>query len=474
MARVLIIDDDEILSDMLAEVVSDMGHTASRAYTLRAGLKEAEAGDFAVILLDVNLPDGNGLTKIPLLRDCCSAAEVIIITAYGDRNGAELALDSGAWDYLQKTASISEMKISLSRAVHYAEANRRTSAHPDIDLDGIIGKSSKLTVCFGRLAQAARSDANLLLTGETGTGKELFARAVHRNSRRSKGPFITVDCASLTPTLVESQLFGHEKGAFTGADRKMDGMIMQANGGTLFLDEIGELPLPIQKAFLRVLQEKHFRPLGAREEMESDFRTVAATHRDLESMTGSGTFRSDLLYRLRSLTIALPPLREHPEDIPELALFYTAKLCYRYGIDVKGISPEFLEFIAAYPWPGNVRELVNILESAVAAAFDEQTLYPIHLPTNIRLHFTSAGATRTNEEALPQSLPPLKTVRESAALEAECQYLRKLMLLAKGDIREGCRISGLSRPQLYAQMRKHNLSIKGERNSDGGMRGTSP
>ncbi len=467
MARVLIIDDDEILSDMLAEVVTDMGHTASRAFTLSDGLQEAGMGDFAVILLDVNLPDGNGLTKIPVLRGCCSSAEVIIITAYGDRSGAELALDGGAWDYIQKTASISEIKISLSRAVQYAEANRyRTPTHPDIDLEGIIGRSGKLNICFGRLAQAARSDANLLLTGETGTGKELFARAVHRNSRRSKGPFITVDCASLTPTLVESQLFGHEKGAFTGADRKMDGMIMQANGGTLFLDEIGELPLPIQKAFLRVLQEKHFRPVGGREELESDFRTVAATNRDLEAMASAGTFRSDLLYRLRSLTIELPPLRERLEDMPELALFYTAKLCNRYGIDVKGISPEFLEFIAAYPWPGNVRELVNILESAVAAAFDEQTLYPKHLPTNIRLHLASGGYGKTDGEALPQSLPPLKNVRESAALEAECQYLRKLILLAKGDIREGCRISGLSRPQLYAQIRKHNISIKDNKHPD--------
>ncbi len=395
------------------------------------------------------------------MRDCCSSTEVIIITAYGDRNGAELALDSGAWDYIQKTASISEMKISLSRAVQYAEANRcRTLAPPDLDLGGIIGKSDKLRICFGHLAQAARSDANLLLTGETGTGKELFARAVHRNSRRSKGPFITVDCASLTPTLVESQLFGHEKGAFTGADRKMDGMIMQANGGTLFLDEVGELPLPIQKAFLRVLQEKHFRPVGGREEMESDFRTVAATNRDLEAMTGSGTFRSDLLYRLRSLVIELPPLREHPEDIPELALFYTAKLCNRYGIHVKTISPEFLEFIVAYPWPGNVRDLVNILESAVAAAFDEQTLYPKHLPTNIRLHFTSGSYGEKNEDIPPEPLPTLKNIREAAVLEAECQYLRKLMLLAKGDIREGCRISGLSRPQFYAQIRKHNISIK--------------
>jgi len=469
MTRILIIDDDRIFADMLAEVVTDMGHHASMAFSLGEGLREASAGDFAVILLDVNLPDGNGLTKIPQLRDLCPSAEIIIITAYGDRDGAELALDSGAWNYIQKTASISEITLSLSRAVQYAEANRsRTSAaHPDVDPNGIIGRSGKLNLCIGRLSQAARSDANLLITGETGTGKELFARAVHRNSRRSMGAFITVDCASLTPTLVESQLFGHEKGAFTGADRKMDGMILQANGGTLFLDEVGELPLPIQKAFLRVLQEKHFRPVGGRQELKSDFRTVAATNRDLEAMANEGTFRSDLLYRLRSLAIELPPLREHPEDIPELALFYTAKLCSRYGIDVKGISPEFLESIAAYHWPGNVRELVNSLESAIAVAFDEQTLYPKHLPTNIRLHAASGSYGRMDGEVPLQSLPTLKNARESAALEAEGQYLRRLLLLVKGDIREGCRISGLSRPQLYALIRKHQLSIRDNKGSDG-------
>ncbi|MBP7764901.1 MAG: sigma-54-dependent Fis family transcriptional regulator [Syntrophaceae bacterium] len=460
MAQILIIDDDQIFAEMLAEVVTEMGCSSVRAHTLSDGLRAAAAGDFAVILLDVNLPDGNGLSRIQQLRER-TGAEIMIVTAYENRSGAELALDSGAWDYLSKTASLIEMKLSLSRAIRYAETNRAGRAiPPDMDLKGIIGRSDKLNLCFGRLTQAARSDANLLLTGETGTGKELFARALHKNSRRAQGPFITVDCASLTPTLVESQLFGHVKGAYTGADRKEDGMILQAHGGVLFLDEIGELPLSAQKAFLRVLQEKHFRPVGGREELESDFRTVAATNRDLEAMVRAGIFRSDLLYRLRSLAITLPPLRERREDIPDLALFYGARLCDRYNVELKGFSPECLEVLAAYPWPGNVRELINTLDSAIAAAFDDQILYPKHLPTKIRLQAASGRYAPEEETASLQPLPSLKEAREAAVRKEEARYLRKMMAQAGGDIQEGCRISGLSRPQLYALLKKHNLSLK--------------
>jgi len=461
MAQVLIIDDDKIFASLLAEVVTEMGHLPMMTFNLRDGLKEAKAVNFQVILLDVNLPDGSGLTQMPRLRDLCPSAEIIIITAYGDRNGAELALESGAWDYIQKTDSVSKVNLSLARAIQYVETSRNGEAViPDIDLEGIIGRSLKLRTCFRRLAQAARSAASVLISGETGTGKELFARAVHRNSKRAAGPFVTVDCASLTPTLVESQLFGHEKGAFTGADRKMDGLITQANGGTLFLDEIGELPLLVQNAFLRVLQDKRYRPVGGSRELESDFRTVAATNRNLAAMAASGAFRGDLLYRLRSLSIELPPLREHPEDIPELALFYTAKLCRRYGIPVKSISPEYLEHLAVYTWPGNIRDLVNSMEGAIADSFDEPVLYPKHLPTNIRLHFINSDNS-DNGDILPrQFLPTLKNAREAAVIKAEEQYLRRLMREVNGDIQEGCRLSGLSRPQLYAQLKKHNIAGK--------------
>lgn len=459
MADILIIDDDKIMSDMLVDIVNGMGHTAHTAFTLDDAAKAASRMPFSVILLDVNLPDGNGLEKLQTFRELPDAPEVIIITAYGDRSGAEVALNSGAWDYIYKTASIAKIRLSLLRAIQYAETRKeRVSVLPEPDLEGIIGHHDYLSACISRLTQAAQSDGNILISGETGTGKELFAQAIHRNSRRAGRSFVTVDCAALPPTLAESLLFGHEKGAFTGADKPMDGMIMQADGGTLFLDEIGDLNASIQKTFLRVLQEHRFRPLGAKQEIKSDFRVVAATNRNLEEMARKGDFRLDLLHRIRALVIELPPLRKHPSAITELVLYYMTKLCRRYGISHKNASPEFLEALVGYGWPGNVRELINAMEWAIAAALQEQTLYPKHLPTQIRLYTADDENKQASQVKARDTMSTLKFVRESAVAAAESSYLKDLIHMTKGSISEACRISGLSRPQLYAQLRKHHLT----------------
>ena len=275
MANVLIIDDDRAMCDMLSGRMRDMGHNATYALTLKAGLKQAFSESFDVVFLDVGMPDGNGLEALPKIRETPSSPEVIIITGAGSPDGAELAIKNGAWDYIEKPLSISAMSLPLIRALQYREDTRTLGSPVALDREGIVGNSPPMKACFDLMAQASASDANVLITGETGTGKELFAAAIHKNSPRAEKSFVVVDCATLPETLVESMLFGHEKGAFTGADKAKDGLIKQADGGTLFLDEVGELPLSVQKAFLRVLQERRFRPLGGKREIESDFRLVS-------------------------------------------------------------------------------------------------------------------------------------------------------------------------------------------------------
>jgi len=458
MADVLIIDDDRDMSDMLSEVVNTMGHNATAAFSLADGLKAAATQAYTVILLDVRLPDGDGTEKLPTFRSIPSSPEVIIITGFDSREGAELALNSGAWDYISKNTSIAEIRLTISRAIQYKEQQTKDLEIPqDLKLEGLLWKSDRMAVCIDHLSHAAKSAASVLITGETGTGKELLARAIHNNSNRSSRSFVTVDCASLPSTLAESLLFGHEKGAFTGADKTVEGMVKQADGGTLFLDEIGELPLGIQKSLLRVLQEQRFRPIGAKSEVASNFRVVVATNRNLDEMVSSGKFRQDLLHRISSIVIVVPPLRKRNEDVIELMLHYGGRLCHRYGMSPKSFSPEFLETMVAYAWPGNVRELINSLEWSIAAAGQELTLYPKHLPTNLRLNAVYADNVKTN---FPEAatLPFLKNARETAIRETELQYLRRLMDIAKDDFKEACRISGVSSPQLYALMRKHHIT----------------
>lgn len=469
MAHILIIDDDEMMCGMLSTMVRQMGHAATCANTLQEGIKLSSSEDFDVVFLDVRMPDGSGLDMLPRIREASSAPEVIIITGFGDPDGAELAIKNGAWDYLEKPSSIKAMTLPLVRALQYREEKKARKSAVVLNREGIVGNSPSMRVCIDMVAQAANSDANVLITGETGTGKEIFAFAIHNNSLRAEKNFVVVDCAALPENLVESMLFGHEKGAFTGADRVQDGLIKQADGGTLFLDEVGELPLSTQSSFLRVLQERRFRPIGGKQEIESDFRLVAATNRDLERMVKQGQFRKELLFRLRSFTIELPPLREHRGDIKELALYYTAKICERYGTETKGFSPEFFEALAAYDWPGNVRELVNTMERAIAAARQDPILFPKHLPTHIRIDVVRASIGKETPIEVShkegggslKALPNLRDFRENAISEAVQHYLHDLMSRTGGNIEEACKISGLSRPRLYALLKNYHISKKG-------------
>ena len=464
MGNILIIDDDEMMCKAFSQIITDMGHVADYAVTLDEGLKRATSNSFDIVFLDVRMPDGNGLEILPKIKRTASTPEVIIMTAAGDPDGAELAIKSGAWDYIEKVPSLKEMMLPLSRAFQYRQ--EKTFRAPPVALkhEELVGNSPQIKICLDLVAQAAVSDANVLIAGETGTGKELFARAIHDNSQRAEKNFVVIDCTALPETLVQSLLFGHEKGAFTSAIQYQQGLIEQADGGTLFLDEIGELSPVVQRTFLRVLQERRFRPIGGKAEKTSNFRLIAATNRNLDHMVEKGDFRQDLLFRLRSLTIDLPPLRERLEDIKALTRFHVSRLCDHYHIETKGFSPELFDALASYNWPGNVRELVNMLDGAIAVAGNNPTLYSKHLPTHIRILMAQTSIRKIEKNNTPQTgvypgepLPDLKTFRESV----ERQYLKDLIMLTKGDINKSCKISGISRSRLYEILSKYKISYSG-------------
>jgi two-component system NtrC family response regulator len=466
VANVLVVDDDRLVFDSLRHVIERMGHRASGVSSVSEALRAVRSQAFDIVFCDVRMPDGSGLDILPEIRAAGLAPEVIIMTGYGDPDGAELAIKKGAWDYIEKPLSVKDVMLTIERALQYREKKQAAATPVALKTDGIVGTSPKLRACLDVLAQAASSDANVLISGETGTGKELFAWAIHQNSPRSGGNFVVVDCAALPETLVESTLFGHVRGAFTGADKPRDGLIKQADGGTLFLDEIGELSISIQKAFLRVLQEHRFRPVGGGQEVSSNFRLVAATNRRLDDMVKSGGFREDLLFRIRTLVLELPPLRETKGDIKDLAVFYVVKFCDQYGVPMKSFSPEFHDVLMAYDWPGNVRELIQALEKAIVSAKDEPVLFPKHLPEHIRIQLARASVLQKKTPAVPLEPAPewtgkpvsLKEFREAGLVRVEKEYLRSLMQATAGNIGQACRVSGLSRSRLYTLLKKYQIS----------------
>jgi two-component system NtrC family response regulator len=462
--RILIIDDDEGMSYTLARMVEEAGYEADTAYRLKDGLKKIESGAYDVVFLDVRLPDGNGIEIIPTIRSIPFPPEIIIITAFGERGGADLALKNGAWDYLQKPADLQTMELSLVRALEYRSQKQVLETPLMIDRQGIIGNSPRLLMCITLMGHAAKSDANVLICGETGTGKELFAKAIHLNSTRKSKPFIVVDCTSLPHNLAESILFGHAKGAFTGADKTHEGLVKQADQGTLFLDEVGELPLDLQIKLLRVLQERKFRPVGSKTEVESNFRLVSATNRDLDEGVAKGKIRQDLLFRLRTFVIELPPIRERQKDIEALANQYVEKFCSAYNYKKKKISEDFIETLTRYTWPGNVREFISAIESAVAVDPYSQTLFSKHLPNYIRVSTLGPVAEQAKSpvgSSDPENRQPLQTLkafRHKAIAEAEEKYLRHLMSMTDWQIEEACEISNLKKARLYQLLKVYNIT----------------
>lgn len=455
MADVLIIDDDKDLAKMLVDQIVAGGHKAKAANTLAEASNIIRNNSFDVVFLDVQLPDGNGLEFLPQLKEAPSKPEVIIITGQGEADGAEKAILSGAWSYIQKPYVFRELSLHLARVLQYRQEKKKVVKIPvALKRDKIIGSSKSLNKCLDQVARAASCDVSVLITGATGTGKELFAKAIHENSARVRKNFVVVDCAALPETLIESILFGHIKGAFTSAEKQQEGLVRHAHGGTLFLDEVGELPISIQKTFLRLLQEHEYRPVGSAKHEYSDFRLVAATNRDLGECVRNDSFRDDLLFRLQAFTIELPPLKERLEDIRELVTYFIARLCERYGLETKGVAPDFIEALIAYDWPGNVRELYQTIEQVFTSAFLGPTCFAIHLPETFRIQQARAGFELKNSPG--NLLTALPSWREYKDLH-EKNYVQKLKLVADNNISEACRISGLSRTRLYQLISKYGV-----------------
>jgi two-component system, NtrC family, response regulator len=460
MGDILIIDDDREICRMMSRQLGYLGHQTTAANTVRDGLKILQKNAFDVLFLDVHLPDGNGIDALPRIKASPDSPEVIVLTAFVDMMEAETSMKSGVWDYLQKPYVLSDIQNILERAILYHHT-KKLKKPLYCGQRNIIGNSSALRSAIDAMMKAARCDAGILITGETGTGKELFARAIHENSSRAGRNMIVVDCSVLPENLVESILFGHVRGAFTGANTAQEGLIRQADGGTLFLDEVGELPLKIQKNFLRILQDHQFRPIGAKKEIKSDFRLIAATNRDLNHMVREGAFRDDLMHRINIFGIELPPLRSRDGDVSELIRYYIEKIARRTQRPVKKCSPELIQALQKYAWPGNVRELMNVMDRIFITAQNDETLLPIHLPPEIRTRIINI---ELNPAPVPSTfsaasghLPPIQEARKAVLEEFEKNYMTALIQMAQGDMHRAVNISGLAKSQIYNMFKKYNI-----------------
>lgn len=441
--------------------------------SLHEALSESRNTAYDIILLKDRLPDGSACDVVVEMQKTANSPDLLVYSKHGDPHEAELILNSGCWDYIVDPALPKGIAGHLKKLISYRRniskkvKNKHGSMYRELRSEGIVGNSQLLQHCLNLMVKAAQSDANILISGESGTGKELFAASIHAVSSRANNEFIVVDCAALAPTLIESILFGHVKGSFTGADRNKGGLIKKADGGTLFLDEIGELPMEMQKKFLRVLQEQSFRPVGSNIEVKSNFRLIAATNKNLYELSQKHEFREDLLFRIQTFRLELPPLRERKEDITELAYYFRDQFCRRDKIE-KNFSTAFLMVLKQYDWPGNVRELFHAMERAFAAAVDSDLLFPLHLPPEIRIKVTHKALENQHEKHAARGSragglefsQDLQTYRDNAVEEAERNYLLELVAFTGGNLKKCLEISGLSRSRFYALLKKYGISLK--------------
>jgi DNA-binding NtrC family response regulator len=452
-SKILIIDDNKFFCEMKRGVIQDAGYTCDYSLTAEEGLEKLKSTPHDLVLLDLEIGSVNGIDVLPEIKEIDDSIIVLILTGHTDIHTAVDAVKKGAYDYISKEVGDEEILLRIEKALDKRNdtltlQNLKRAVDDRYKFQNIIGKNKKMSDIFGLVETVSDTDVTVLITGETGTGKELIARAIHFNSQRKNQPFWEVNCTAISETLMESEVFGHEKGAFTGAFRQKPGKIELANKGTLFLDEIGDMPLALQGKLLRFLQDKVFERVGGTEKLTSDVRIVSATHRDLEKMIEEEKFREDLYYRLNVVKIEVPPLRERIDDLPMLIDHFLQKANSKYKKDISGLSKAAFEIAASHTWQGNVRELENLIEKIVLTAKDN-----IITPEEIQKHLKKPKPGISETKSRFNFDGSLETLRE----QVEVEYLKYLMQKFHGNIRLIAETAGLDKRSIYYKIKQYSI-----------------
>ncbi|HAF07015.1 MAG: sigma-54 dependent transcriptional regulator [bacterium] len=455
MKNILIVDDDPFILESVGEILIENRYKVYKSSNGEEMFKVLEKNSIDLILLDVKLPDRTGIEYLPELKHFYPDISIIIITGNAEINDAVKAIKMGAYDYLKKPFKGKELLLSIEKALKWNELlfrneNLQEQVEKDFSFQGIIGKSSKMKELVKMIKQVSKTDSNILITGESGTGKELVAKAIHFSGKRKNNPFVPINCASLPETLLESELFGYVKGAFTGAYNNKNGLFKVADSGTIFLDEIGDMPLSLQAKILRVIESGEFTPLGSTVVLKTDVRIISATNINLRDRIVENRFREDLYYRLNVVNINIPPLRERREDILLIAQHFLEKYSIKMNKKIKGFSEGVKEIFLRYDWPGNVRELENAVESSCALTTDEiidVKNLPSHLFGNIM---------RSNRnEFIPINRPLKETIDYY-----EREYLVQLLKFCNGNVTKAAQIAQIARQNLHSKLKIYNINVK--------------
>ncbi|MFN8600184.1 MAG: sigma-54 dependent transcriptional regulator [Candidatus Binatia bacterium] len=451
MNTILVVDDDAVTCGLLADILQDGETTVLGETDPRAALSRLREEPVDLVITDVNMPQLDGLALLARLRDVQPDLPVIVMTAFGSIDTAVRAIGAGAIDYVSKPMDVDEVRANVRRALDRRREKERVAVPASGGLDDVVGRSPAMVSVYRTIARVAPTAATVLVLGESGTGKELIARAVHEHSPRRAGRFVAVDCASLGDALLESELFGHVRGAFTGAVGASPGLFVEADGGTIFLDEIGDVSPAMQARLLRVLQERQVRPVGGTRWTPVDVRIVAATHRDLAAEVAAGRFRQDLYYRLQVVTVALPALRERREDIPLLVDRLLSRAAQETGKQVRGVSDAALELLLAHAWPGNVRELGHVIERAVVLARHD-VLAAEDFPMLTERAASHGGVAALAAASADEPRPTLEELKR--------RYVLSVLDEHGGNVSRAATVLGIDRRSLHRMLHRFGRSAR--------------